>query len=108
MDDKAAILEAVHIAGMGDADVSQVFGLVAERTERLLAERERSTALVEFAEKVVLTDAGIRLGLKLPVPCGGPGGALRPSTQGATAFQVRSIEGKETWRRAAAHHQRRR
>ena len=49
--------------------------LVAEWRERLLAERERSTALVELVEKAVLTDEGIRLGLNLPVPCGGPGGA---------------------------------
>lgn len=41
----------------------------------MLAERERSTALVELVEKTVLTDEGIRLGLNLPVPCGGPGGA---------------------------------
>src|SRR5271156_188088 len=53
----------------------QVFTLVAEWRERLLAERERSTALIELVEKAVLTDEGIRLGVNLPIPCGGPGGA---------------------------------
>jgi hypothetical protein len=48
---------------------------VAECRERLLAERERSTALVELVEKAVLTDEGIRLGLKILVPCIGPDGA---------------------------------
>jgi hypothetical protein len=41
----------------------------------LLAERERSTALIELVEKTVLTDEGIRLGLKISVPWGGPGSA---------------------------------
>jgi site-specific DNA recombinase len=75
LDDKAAILEALQVAGMGDADINQVFTLVAEWRERLLAERERSTALVELVEKAVLTDEGIRLGLNIPVVCGCPGNA---------------------------------
>jgi site-specific DNA recombinase len=77
LDDKAAILEALQVAGMGDADINQVFTLVADWRERLLAERERSTALLELVAKAVLTDEGIRLGLNLPVLCGGPDGALR-------------------------------
>ncbi len=74
LDDKAAILEALQVAGMGDVDIDQVFTLVAEWRERLLVERERSMALVELVEKAVLTDEGIRLALNIPVPCGGPGG----------------------------------
>jgi site-specific DNA recombinase len=77
LDDKAAILEALQVAGMGEADLNQVFTLVAEWSERLLAERERSMALVELVEKAVLTDEGIRLGLKVSVPSGGPGSAPR-------------------------------
>jgi hypothetical protein len=68
LDDKAAILEALQVAGLGDADINPVFTLVAEWSERLLAERERSIALVELVEKAVLTDEGIRLGLKLSGP----------------------------------------
>jgi site-specific DNA recombinase len=75
LDDKAAILEALQVAGMGEADPNQVFTSVAGWRERLLAERERSTALVELVEKAVLTDEGIRLGLKVSVPSGGPGSA---------------------------------
>jgi hypothetical protein len=75
LEDKAAILEALQVAGMGDADINPVFTLMAECRERLQAARERSIALVELVEKAVLTDEGIRLGLKLPVPCGGPDGA---------------------------------
>ena len=74
LDDKAAILEAVQVAGMGDGDINQVFTLVAEWRERLLADRERSTALVELVEKAVLTDEGIRLGLNMPITYSGPGG----------------------------------
>ena len=73
LDDKAAILEALHVAGMGDTDLNPVFTLVAQCCERLLTERERSTALVELVEKAVLTDEGIRLGLNIAAPCGGPG-----------------------------------
>jgi site-specific DNA recombinase len=73
LDDKAAILEALNVAGMGDADINPVLSLVTEWRERLLAERERSTALVELVEKVVLTDEGVRLGLNIPVLRGGIG-----------------------------------
>jgi site-specific DNA recombinase len=72
LDDKAAILEALQVAETRDADINPILGLVSEWRERLLAERERSTALFELVEKIVLTDEGIRLGLNLPVPCGGP------------------------------------
>jgi hypothetical protein len=64
----------VQVAGSGDADISQVLTLVAEWSERFLAERERSTALVELVEKAVLSDEGIRLGLNMPIPYSGPGG----------------------------------
>ena len=76
--DKAAILEALQGAGMGDTDVNQVFTLADEWRERLLSEMDRSTALVELVEKAVLTDEGIRLGLNIPVPRGrSDGAALR-------------------------------
>jgi len=75
LDDKPAILEALQGAGMGDTDLDQVFTLAAEWRERLLPEMERSMALVELVEKAILTDEGIRLGLNIPVPCRGPGGA---------------------------------
>lgn len=75
LDDKSAILEALQAAGMEDTDVNQVFTLAAEWRERLLPEMERSAALVELVEKAILTDEGIRLGLNIPVPCSGPGGA---------------------------------
>jgi site-specific DNA recombinase len=75
LDDKAAFLEALQVAGMGDADINSVFTTVAEWRERLLAERERSIALVELVERAVLTDEGIRLGLKITIPRSGPSGA---------------------------------
>jgi site-specific DNA recombinase len=75
LDDKAAILEALQVAGMGEVDINPIFTLTAEWRERLLTERERSVALVELVEKAVLTDEGIRLGLKLSVPSAGPGSA---------------------------------
>jgi DNA invertase Pin-like site-specific DNA recombinase len=70
LDDKAAILEALQVAGMGGADINPIFTLVAEWRERLLAKRERSMALAELVEKAVLTDEGILLGVKVPIPCG--------------------------------------
>jgi site-specific DNA recombinase len=71
LDDKPAVLDALQVAGMGDIEINPVFKLVAECRERLLAERERSTVLVELVEKAILTDEGIRLALNIPVPCGG-------------------------------------
>ena len=67
LDDKPAILEALQTAGMGDAHINPIFTLAAEWSERLLAERERSIALVELVEKAVLTDEGVRLGLNISV-----------------------------------------
>jgi site-specific DNA recombinase len=74
--DKAAILEALQVAEIGNADLNPVFTLVAEWRERLLAERERSVALVELVKKAVLTDEGIRLELNISVPCSGRGSVL--------------------------------
>ncbi len=75
LDNKPVILDALQGAGMGDTDLSRIFTLAAEWRDRLLAETERSTALVELVEKATLTDEGIRLGLNIPIPCAGPGGA---------------------------------
>jgi site-specific DNA recombinase len=75
LDDKVAIFEALQGDRIEVADVNQVFRLTAGWRKRLLSETERSTALVELVEKAVLTDEGIRLGLKLPVPCGVLGSA---------------------------------
>jgi hypothetical protein len=75
LDDKAAILEALQGAAIENIDINQVFTLAIEWRERLLSEFDRSKALVELVEKATLTDEGIRVVLKLSIPCGGPGGA---------------------------------
>jgi site-specific DNA recombinase len=75
LDDKAAILDALQGAEMGNTDLNQIFTLAAEMRGRLLSEMERSAAMVELVEKAILTDEGIRLGLNILVPCAGPGGA---------------------------------
>jgi site-specific DNA recombinase len=76
LDDRAAILEALQGAAIENIDINQVFTLAIEWRERLLSEFDRSKALVELVEKATLTDEGIRVGLKLPIPCGGPNGNL--------------------------------
>ena len=76
LDDEGAILEALQVAGVGDAEINPVLTLAAEVRERLLAERERSTALVELVEKAMLTDEGGRRILNMPVLPGSPGTAL--------------------------------
>src|SRR6266853_1709228 len=40
LDDKAAVLEALQVAGVGDANINPVFTLVAEWKERLLSQTE--------------------------------------------------------------------
>jgi hypothetical protein len=67
LDDKPAVLEGLQGSGTGDADLSQIFKLAAERRESLLSETYRSMALVELVEKAILTDEGIRLWLRMPV-----------------------------------------
>ena len=76
LDDKAAILEALQGAAIENIDINQVFTLAIEWRERLLSEFDRSKALVELVEKATLTDEGIRVGLKLPIPCDRPNGTL--------------------------------
>jgi hypothetical protein len=66
LNDKAVVLEALQVAGIADVDINQIFTLVTELRAGLLAEMERSTALVELVEEAVLTDEGIRLGLNIP------------------------------------------
>jgi hypothetical protein len=102
LEDKAALLEALQVAGMGDAEINSVFTLVAEWRERLLAERERSVALVELMGKAVLTDEGIRLGLNISVLCRGPGTA--PLRKVLHLFRFVPLKVEEAGRRAAAHH----
>ena len=75
LDDKPAILAALQREGIEDIDANRVFKLATEWRERLLSEIECSTALVELVERAILTDDGIRLGLKISVPCSGPRGA---------------------------------
>jgi site-specific DNA recombinase len=74
LDDKAGILEALQGAATENIDINQVFTLAIEWRERLLSEFDRSKALVELVEKATLTDEGIRVGLKLPIPYGRPNG----------------------------------
>ncbi len=76
LDDKAALLEALQRAAIENTDINQVFTLAIEWRERLLSEFDRSKALIELVEKATLTDEGIRVGLKLPIPSGRPNGAL--------------------------------
>jgi len=73
LDDQPGIIEAMQGAEMGDADLNSVFTLVAEWSERLLSETERSMALVELVEKATLTDEGIRLWLNISIQYGGSG-----------------------------------
>jgi len=68
LDDKVAILEALRAADMANADLRQIFAVLAKSRKSLLSEGERSSVLVELLDRATLGDDGIRVGLKLLLP----------------------------------------
>jgi site-specific DNA recombinase len=70
LDDNPAIFEALKAAGIEDADINRLFTSVVEWKARLTSEFDRPKILAELVERVTLSDEGIRVGLKVPVPWG--------------------------------------
>jgi hypothetical protein len=68
LDDKQAVLAELQKSGIELSNISQIFGITAAWSERLLAEAQSASALVEVVERVELTEEGIRIVLKIPVP----------------------------------------
>jgi site-specific DNA recombinase len=80
LDNNPAILEALKAAGIEDADVNRLFTSAVEWKERLTSEFDRSKVLAEIIERAILSDEGIRVGLKVPVPCATSNGIVVQKT----------------------------
>jgi len=81
LDDKAAVLEALQVAAMETVDINQIFTLVLNEGGLLV--RGTFAAPDRIVEKAVLTDEGIRLGLRMRSRAA----VKAPATQGAPSFR---------------------
>ena len=70
LDDKQTVLAELQESGIGVWDVDRIFEMTSACRGRLLAETESAAALVELIERVQLTAEGIRIVLKISIPCG--------------------------------------
>jgi DNA invertase Pin-like site-specific DNA recombinase len=70
LDDKQMVLAELRESGIELSEVSRIFEMTSACNGRLLAETESAATLVEVIERVQLTAEGIRIVLKISVPCG--------------------------------------
>ena len=70
LDDKQTVLTGLQESGIELSEVSRIFEMTSACNGRLLAETESAATLVEVIERVQLTAEGIRIVLKISVPCG--------------------------------------
>jgi site-specific DNA recombinase len=80
LDNNPAILEALKAAGIEDADINRLFTSAVEWRDRLTSEFDRSKILAQLVERATFSDEGIRVGLKVPVPCGTSNGIVVQKT----------------------------
>ncbi len=70
LDDKQAVLAELQESGIELSEVSRIFEMTSACSGRLLAETESAAALVEVIERVQLTAEGLRMVLRILIPCG--------------------------------------
>jgi site-specific DNA recombinase len=68
LSDQAAIAIAAHTKGLAESQLPTIFLAAEAWSKRLQLEVEASVVLTALVDRVDLTDAGIRLSLKLPLP----------------------------------------
>jgi site-specific DNA recombinase len=69
-DDRASMIAALQESGTELSDVDQVITIASDWRRRLLCETEAPAAISELIASVQLTDKGIRIALKVPIPSG--------------------------------------
>src|SRR5262249_23507872 len=68
VDDKPAVLAALHECEIEISDIREVFKIASELSRRLSFETARATALIEIVEKVRLAKDSVRVTFKIPLP----------------------------------------
>src|ERR1700674_5443568 len=68
LSDRTGIAAAAQAIGLADSRLPSLFSAAAACRERLLSEVEAGAALNTLVDRVDLTDTGVRVALKLPIP----------------------------------------
>src|ERR1700676_3388287 len=68
LSDRTAIAPAAQAIGLADNRLPSLFSAAAAWRERLQSEVEAGTALSALVDRVDLSDTGIRVSLKVPIP----------------------------------------
>jgi site-specific DNA recombinase len=85
LSDRAGLLEVIDQARLNTADIRDTIDLTAALCRRLQDESETRSCLAEIIDRVELCDDGMRVALKLTVPCS-HAGIRADSTIGLTRF----------------------
>jgi site-specific DNA recombinase len=67
-DDSASMIAALQESGTEISDVDQILAIASDWRQRLLSETEVPAAIGKLIVSVQLTDKGIRIALKVPIP----------------------------------------
>ncbi|HKM53126.1 MAG TPA: hypothetical protein VJY33_06910 [Isosphaeraceae bacterium] len=68
LDNRASMIAALQESGAEISDVDQILAIASDWRQRLLSEAEAPAAIGELIASVQLTDKGIRIALKVPLP----------------------------------------
>jgi len=77
-DNPTTMIAALQESGTEISDVTQILALASNWRRRLLSEIEAPAAIGELVASVQLTDKGIRIALKVPIPSSGQEQASTP------------------------------
>jgi len=77
-DNPTTMIAALQESGTEISDVTQILALASNWRRRLLSETEAPAAIGELVASVQLTDKGIRIALKVPIPSSGQEQASTP------------------------------
>jgi hypothetical protein len=70
LDNPASMIAALQESGTEISDVNQILTIASGWRQRLASETEASAAIGELIASMQLTDKGIRIELKVPIPSG--------------------------------------
>jgi DNA invertase Pin-like site-specific DNA recombinase len=76
--DKAAVVAALQESGTEVSDIDQVIAIASDWRRRLLSETEAPAAIGELIASVQLSDEGLRIALKVPIPSSSEEQAFTP------------------------------
>jgi hypothetical protein len=71
LDDRASMIAALQESGTEISELDQILAIASDWRQRLLSPTEALAAIGELIASVQLTDKGIRIALKVPMPSSG-------------------------------------